>query len=348
MSYAHQYIERDSGQVRTELLYGDPLIRTIYSPIREHADWLFKILTGARASQALGLLNFDRSLGTRVLGNRKFLDTCGIDYDECLDSPEMLDTARKVFERKIRYWECRPMPLEPSAIVSPADARVLVGSFSEISQLFIKEKFFGFQELLGIDQPAWLEAFKDGDFAIFRLTADKYHYNHVPVSGQVVDIYAIEGHYHSCNPQAVIEMATPYSKNKRVVTIIDTNVPGGSGVGLVAMIEIVAMMIGRIVQCYSTTWYDNPVPVTPGLFLHKGQPKSIYQPGSSTDVLIFQRNRMRFAEDLLQNQTRSNISSRFTNGFRKPLVETDLKVRSLIGYAVNPSTETMQFPGGQP
>jgi phosphatidylserine decarboxylase len=114
------------------------------------------------------------------------------------------------------------------------------------------------------------------------------------------------------------------------------------------MIEIVAMMIGRIVQCYSTTWYDNPVPVTPGLFLHKGQPKSIYQPGSSTDVLIFQRNRMRFAEDLLQNQTRSNISSRFTNGFRKPLVETDLKVRSLIGYAVNPSTETMQFPGGQP
>ncbi len=178
-----------------------------------------------------------------------------------------------------------------------------------------------------------------------RLTADKYHYNHVPVSGRVVDIYAVEGRYHSCNPQAVVEMATPYSKNKRVVTVIDTDVPGGTGVGLVAMIEIVAMMIGRIEQCYSTHRYDDPVPVTTGLFLHKGQPKSLYQPGSSTDVLIFQHNRMRFAEDLLRNQLRSNVSSRFTIGFQKPLVETDLKVRSLIGYAAGGSTHIRQGQG---
>jgi hypothetical protein len=34
------------------------------------------------------------------------------------------------------------------------------------------------------DSP-WLPAFDRGDFAIFRLTPDKYHYNHVPVSGEV-------------------------------------------------------------------------------------------------------------------------------------------------------------------
>jgi phosphatidylserine decarboxylase len=345
MSHPHQYIERNSGQVRTETLFGDPLIRTIYAPVREHAVWLFNVLTGPRVSQALGFLNYDRSLGARVLGNRSFLDECGIDYDECLDPPETLDTARKVFERKIRYWKDRPMPSESSAIVSPADARILIGSFRETSQLFIKEKFFGFQELLGVDKPAWLEAFKEGDFAVLRLTADKYHYNHVPVSGRVIDIYAIEGRYHSCNPQAVVEMATPYSKNKRVVTVIDTNVPGGTGVGLVAMIEIVAMMIGRIKQCYSTNAYDDPAPITIGLFLQKGQPKSLYQPGSSTDVLIFQRHRMRFAEDLLDNQLRSNVSSRFTSGFQKPLVETDLKVRSLIGHAAGGSTHMRQDQG---
>lgn len=345
MNHPHQYIERDSGQVRTETLFADPLIKTIYAPIREHANWLFKALTGARASQALGLLNFDRSLGTRILGNRKFLSACGIDFAECLDPPETLDTARKVFERKIRYWACRPMPAERSAIVSPADARLLLGSFSETSQLFIKEKFFSFQELLGADKIAWLSAFTAGDFAVLRLTADKYHYNHVPVSGRVVDIYTIAGRYHSCNPQAVVEMATPYSKNKRVVTIIDTDVPGGTGVGLVAMIEIVAMMIGRIEQCYSTHHYDAPVPVAIGLFLHKGQPKSLYQPGSSTDILIFQRHRMRFAEDLLRNQLRSNVSSRFTLGFEKPLIETDLKVRSLIGHAAGSATHNRQDQG---
>ena len=185
MSHPHQYIERDSGQVRTETLFGDQLIKTIYAPVREHANWLFKALTGARASQALGLLNFDRSLGTRISGNRTFLDACGIDFAECLDPPETLDTARKVFERKIRYWQCRPMPADHSAIVSPADARLLIGSFSETSQLFIKEKFFSFEELLGEDKATWLAAFNAGDFAVLRLTADKYHYNHVPVSGRV-------------------------------------------------------------------------------------------------------------------------------------------------------------------
>lgn len=330
MHRPHQYIERDSGQIRDEKLLGDALIRAVYAPVRERAGWLFQALTGSRASQLLGVLNFDRSLTARILGNGNFLDACGINFDECLDSPQQLDTVRKVFERRIRYWECRPLPSEPAAVVSPADARMLIGSFVETSQLFIKEKFFSFEELLGRDKPDWRQAFSGGDFAIFRLTAEKYHYNHVPVSGQVVDIYAIDGRYHSCNPQAVVELVTPYSKNKRVVTIIDTDVPGGTGVGLVAMIEVVAMMIGRIEQCYSATAYDNPVPVTAGLFLHKGQPKSLYQPGSSTDVLIFQSQRVRFAEDLLRNQLRTDVASRFSRGFQHPLIETDLKVRSLI------------------
>jgi phosphatidylserine decarboxylase len=118
------------------------------------------------------------------------------------------------------------------------------------------------------------------------------------------------------------------------VTIIDTDVPGGTGAGLVAMIEIVAMMIGEIQQCYSKYHYDDPVAITPGVFLHKGQPKSLYRPGSSTDVLIFQKNSMCFAEDLLQNQSRNDINSRFTLGFKTPLAETDLAVRSLIGHAL--------------
>jgi phosphatidylserine decarboxylase len=264
-----------------------------------------------------------------------FLKDCGVKLEECLDSAEDLDTARKVFERKIRYWECRPMPPEASAIVSPADAKVLVGSFAETSQLFIKEKFFSFDELLGTDKELWQKKFLNGDFAIFRLTPDKYHYNHSPVSGKVVDIYTVDGRFHSCNPHAIITEGTPYSKNKRIVTIIDTDVPGGTAVGMVAMIEIVAMMIGDIQQCYSSNYYMDPTPVRPGLFVHKGQPKSLYRPGSSTDVLIFQQGTMRFADDLLQNQMRRDISSRFTSGFQAPLVETDLQVRSLIGYGLN-------------
>jgi phosphatidylserine decarboxylase len=99
------------------------------------------------------------------------------------------------------------------------------------------------------------------------------------------------------------------------------------------MIEVVALMIGDIVQCYSENHYDNPCSFAAGLFLRKGLPKSLYRPGSSTDVVICQKGKVRFAEDLLQNQRRGDVKSRFSLGFNKPLVETDIQVRSLIAVA---------------
>ena len=328
----HQYVDRRTGQVRDERLYHDRVVRWLYDSARERAPWLFRALTGRWSSKALGLANYDLPLGARLAGSRRFLDELGVDLAECLDAAADLDTPRKVFERKIRYWECRPIAAEPRAVVSPADARALVGSLRSTSQLFIKEKFFSFAELLGRDSP-WLAAFADGDFAVFRLTPDKYHYNHAPVSGVVRAIYEVDGHYHACNPGAVVAVVTPYSKNKRVVTVIDTDVAGGTGVGLVAMIEVVALMIGEIVQCYSGARYDEPRPIAAGMFVVRGQPKSLYRPGSSTDVLLFQPDRVRFAPDLVANQ-QAAAESRFSRGFGAPLVETDVAVRSWLASPI--------------
>jgi phosphatidylserine decarboxylase len=100
------------------------------------------------------------------------------------------------------------------------------------------------------------------------------------------------------------------------------------------MIEIVALMIGDIVQAYSEIGYENPRAVAPGMFVKKGVPKSLYRPGSSTDLLLFQRGRVTFAKDLVENVRRSDVQSRFSVGFGGPLAETDLKVRSLIATAV--------------
>lgn len=130
-------------------------------------------------------------------------------------------------------------------------------------------------------------------------------------------------------------MATPYSKNRRVVTIIDTDVEGGTGAGLVAMIEVVAMMIGDIVQCYSEEGYDDPIPIGTGVFIKKGFPKSLYRPGSSTDVLIFQRGRVRFSDDIVVNMFHQGAESIFCRGFGMPLIETEVKVRSIIGRVLS-------------
>lgn len=329
----HQYIDRRSGVVRDERLFGDRLVNLIYSRVRENSPWLFRALTSTRLSDLLGFVNYDLPLGNRLSGSQRFLQRLGVDLAECLDAPETLNTARKVFERRIRYWECRPMPQDPRVVVSPADAKVLVGALAGRMGFWLKNKFFTYEELLGTDKREWLHAFAGGDFAIFRLTPEKYHYNHAPVAGRVVDFYAIDGACHSCNPGAVIELATPYSKNKRFVTVIDTDIPGGTGVGLVAMIEVVALMIGEVVQACSDERYDAPQPLQLGMFLRRGAPKSLYRPGSSTDVLLFQRGRICFDDDIVANMRRQGVASRFTRGFGVPLVETDLAVRSSIARA---------------
>jgi phosphatidylserine decarboxylase len=326
----HQYVDRATHQVCNEPLFHDRIVGLLYGPMREYAPALFRAATSARATRLLAWLNYDSPLVAGVTGGWRFLRSWPIDWSECLDDPRTFQTLREAFERKIRYWECRPMPAAPHAVVSPADARVLVGSLAEHSHLRIKDKLFEFSELLGPARRRWLDTFAGGDFAVFRLTPEKYHYNHAPVTGVVVDHYEIDGAFHACNPTVVVEVATPYSKNRRVVTIIDTDVPGGTGVGKVAMIEVVALMIGQVVQCYSEFRYHDPQPIAPGLMISRGQPKSLYRPGSSTDVLLFEPNRIKFAADLVANRF-ATATSRYSLG--PGLVETDVAVRSLIGSA---------------
>ena len=327
---SHQYIERVSGEVRTERFLGDCLINLIYSNVREKMPVLYNALISSRISEILSFINYDLPLGARLTGAQNLLRKLGVDLNECVEPASRLNTARKIFERQIKYWLCRSMPQDDAVVVSPADAKMLVGSMAQDTHLFIKEKFFSFKDLLGANKTAWLKTFEGGDFAVFRLTPEKYHYNHVPVTGTVADIYEIPGYYHSCNPSAIISEVTPYSRNKRVITVINTDVEGGSRIGLVAMIEIVALMIGNISQRYSEYRYENPAPVKPHMRLIKGQPKSLYLPGSSVDVLLFQKNRITFDADILFNLHRQEAQSRFLSGFQKPLVETEVSARSSV------------------
>lgn len=327
----HQYIDRDTGRICDEKLIADKWVQWLYGHTREKAPMLFKALTSMQTSQWLAFLQFDMPQQSRPAKIRKIIRDLNIDPDECLSPLNELDTARKLFERKIKYWLCRPLPEGRQTIVAPADAKALVGALDTRQDLFIKEKFFSYEELLGRWQTHSLNAFEDGDYAVFRLTPDKYHYNHMPVSGIVLDFYTIDGDCHSCNPAAVVAEVTPFSKNRRVVTIIDTDVTGGTHVGLVAMVEVVALMIGEIVQAYSHHYYNHPQPMTLGMYVKKGQPKSLFRPGSSVVVLFFQKNRMVFDADLSANAGRAEVKSRFSQGFEQPLVETDVQVRSSIG-----------------
>lgn len=333
----HQYVDRATGVVVEERLLADRWIQALYSPLLEDASWLSKAASSRYASRMLGYLNYDNLLAARITGMHRFLRANGIDPGELHTPVAELNTPRKIFERKIRYWECRPLAATKRCVVCPADARVLVGSMNQQSGLFIKNKFFEFDELLGEDRQDWHTVFSGGDFSVLRLTPEKYHYTHVPVTGRVTDFYSVSGRYHSCNPNATVQLLNSFSKNRRVVTMIDTDCPGGSHVGSVAMVEVVALMVGRIEQLYSVHEYDNPRPVKKGMRLRIGAPKALFRPGSSTVVLLFEAGRVRFAEDLVRNQRAAGVSSRYSAALGAPLCETDVKVRSLLAY---PTGET--------
>ena len=139
---------------------------------------MFRALTSARMSRLLGHLNYDLS-GTPL--GKRFLHKCGVDFSECVEPLERLDTPRKIFERQIRYWEHRPMPDNPGAVVSPADSRVILGSLSETSLFFVKDKFFDLDELLGMDKPHFISAFTGRGFR--RIQANSGQIPLQPYSG---------------------------------------------------------------------------------------------------------------------------------------------------------------------
>ena len=132
-------------------MFSDPLVRFLYHEIREYAPFIYRLAISRRTTALLGWLNYDFPLGGAISGNRSFLAESGIDLGECVAAPEKLKTARQIFERRIRYWNCRPMPEDPGAVVSPADARLLVGSLAESNLLFLKGKLFDLEALLGRD-----------------------------------------------------------------------------------------------------------------------------------------------------------------------------------------------------
>jgi phosphatidylserine decarboxylase len=328
--FCHQYIERATGSIRNERLFADPLVRFLYNEIRENAGWLFKALTSPQASHILGVLQYDLCFFSphRIKALMRDLDVC---LEECLN-PEHFRTARAVFERKIRYWSCRPQPPAFPCVLAPSDSRMLPLNLSTHSLFPVKGKFFDLKTLMG--ESPWHERFAGGRAAVFRLTPDKYHYNHCPVSGEVLETFMVEGRCHACHPDAVVREVTPFSRNRRLVTLVDTDIPQGSGVGLVAMVEVVALMIGGIREAYSHKAYENPQALRPGMRIQAGCPKSLFYPGSSTVVLLFEPLRMDFEEDLVANSLRRDVQSRFCEGFGPGLVETDLRMGEVIGRPV--------------
>lgn len=283
------YIDRKTGQKCVEkvyghqalsLLYGDGFFRGLFSklvlPLLARIP-LFSILYGylqKRPASAKKIAPFIRAYG--------------IDAAEFAESD--FPSFNAFFIRKLKP-ERRPLAAEPNVLAMPADGRYLV--YPQFDQFLVKGQEFSLTAFL--HDRAAASRYSEGSMAIIRLCPTDYHRFHFPCNGIASAARLINGPLFSVNPMALRKRISILSENKRVVTEIETE-----RFGTILYIEIGATSVGSIRQTY------RPGPIS------KGAEKGYFEFGGSCIVLLFEKGRIVFDQDLIANtkkglETRANF-----------------------------------------
>lgn len=328
LTSVHEYLALSSGEKLSESLIADRVIRFLYSTARESPSALQRIAASRFVTMALSGWEFDRPLREPHRAIEAMANRLRINLDEVAGKATAMRTYRDLFERQIRYWDVRPMPAPAGRLLSPADGKALAFGFRRDAMLPVKAKWIAIPELVGSTDLASILGATAG--VIVRLTPDAYHYVHAPASGLVRSHRLIDGELHSCNPAALVTFTQPYIANLRRVTVIDTDVDGGSNIGLIVVVNVAAMMIGRIEDAYCELRYDVPSTLAPGDFVRAGQPMALFRPGSSTSIVLWSQSRARHVAALARNACRTDVNSRFSQWLLAPWVESAVRVREAL------------------
>ncbi len=325
---AHQYVPLTGAGSANEALIADRVIDFLYSTAREQPSVLQRTAASRLATKALAAWEFDLPLRRPIRTIAATAERMGIDLGEVHGDLRQWRTLRDLFERQIRYWQLRPMAEQVGTIVSPADGKALAFGHAEDFMLPVKSKWVAIPELVG--SRALVDELASVCGVIVRLTPEAYHYVHAPVSGVVRSHDLIDGALHSCNPTALVSFAQPYVMNLRRVTVINTDVYQGSQVGIVVLVNVAAMMIGRIEDAYCATRFSAPEAIRAGSFVRRGQPMALFRPGSSTSIALWSRSRARLQPALANSAARTDVQSRFSHWLLSPWVESAVRVRSTL------------------
>ena len=175
----------------------------------------------------------------------------------------------------------RNVELNPDVLISPADSKVIVYDCDEDAELTIKDIKYSFAELTRSKKLS--EVFARGQLLVFRLSVNDYHRYCYVDSGDKSQNYRIPGILHTVNPVACEEAAV-YRENERVISMLKSE-----NFGLIMMMEVGAMMVGKIIN------YEGPT------YVRKGKEKGRFEFGGSTIILAFRKGTVEIDHDILLN-----------------------------------------------
>ncbi len=270
---------RHTGCIETEEIYGESWLR-----------WAYGTSSGRMAIWAVGKrFWFSRWYGRRMKGasSRKrvlpFIGKYRIDKTEFVIRPEDFLSFNDFFIRTLRP-ETRPVDPDPDVAVFPADGRHL--GLQDISQSkgnFVKGQVLDLASLLGNIDLA--RRYANGAIVLSRLCPVDCHRFHFPAAGMPDEPRLLNGGLHSVNPVALRQNIRFLQQNKRMLTTLETE-----RFGPVLILEVGATCVGSIVQTFSSAER-----------VDKGVEKGFFQFGGSACLTIFQKGRIRLADDLLEH-----------------------------------------------
>jgi phosphatidylserine decarboxylase len=210
-----------------------------------------------------------------------FISTYNVRAEEFADEPQSYRTFNEFFYRRLKSG-ARPIDPDPNAAVFPADGRHF--GFQDVSKLegiFVKGSMFDLRKLLA--DAALAARFHDGTMVLSRLCPVDYHRFHFPVGGVPGAPIIINGPLFSVNPIALRRNIHIFTENKRAVSRIESD-----QFGTVVMLEVGATCVGSFDYTFA-----------PGERVEKGAEKGFFKFGGSSTVTLFERGRIRLADDLV-------------------------------------------------
>ena len=269
------YVERTSGEERIEKVPGEAWLYWLYyNPVGELS--LNTMVKNKFLSTWYGQQMDKPSSKEKIEG---FVAEFDMDLSEA--TKQDFESFNDFFYRKLKK-EARPINLDSSVLVSPADGKVLAYSNISTQDFIVKGSKFNVYDYFQNDEIA--QKYENGSLMIFRLCPTDYHRYHFPIGGEVVFESKIDGDYYSVSPIALKKKIELITQNKREYTMIRTE-----DFGDVIMSEVGATMVGSMVTTYS----DSQV--------IKGQEKGYFKFGGSTVILFFEKGKIDIDKDLLIN-----------------------------------------------
>jgi phosphatidylserine decarboxylase len=274
-----QFYNSYSGQIETEIIYGEQWLRWAYEhPVGRAATSL--LIKRALFSKWYGWRMSQPESRKRVL---PFIENYHINRDEMAEAPETFPNFNAFFARKLKP-EARPVVPGANVITFPADGRhYAIPNLAENDGIFVKGIPFDVPALLRDE--ALAQKFARGSMLISRLCPVDYHRFHFPCAGVPGQPSCINGDLYSVNPIALRQRPTLLWENKRCITRLRTE-----HAGEVLLLEVGATCVGSIQQTYRP---EQPVV--------KGDEKGYFLFGGSCLITIFEPGRLKFTDVLLEH-----------------------------------------------